>query len=138
MKAAISDFGSQSHAPLDKPLSSGGWAPAFSTDHGGEPQSLHTFHLSARGRVIPHADAAASFRNRRRMRMLWFATYETAAIIAMVVSTVVGISSRFADPSLTPLFCILPIAAATIAAVLPIVYFGDPKFRNGRRRRRTR
>jgi len=52
---------------------------------------------------------------------------ETFAIGLMVASIVAGVSARFADEALTPIFRVLPITAAVAAAILPILFFGDPK-----------
>jgi hypothetical protein len=56
---------------------------------------------------------------------------ELFAIGVMIASIVAGISARFANDSLTPIFRVLPISAAVVTAILPIVFFGDPK--RGRR-----
>jgi hypothetical protein len=75
-------------------------------------------------------DIAAIIRHRRRLRMLRFVAFETIAIGVMIVSAFAGISSRFAAESLTPIFRVLPVSAAIVAVILPIVFFGDPKRRN--------
>jgi hypothetical protein len=61
--------------------------------------------------------------------MMRFIAGEIVAIAVLAVSVLAGISERFAVESLTPIFRTLPIAAATIAAVLPILFFGHPKKR---------
>ena len=79
-------------------------------------------------------DIAGIIRHRRRLRMLRFISFETIAIGVAITSAIAGISSRFAAESLTPIFRVLPVGAAIVAVVLPIVFFGDPKRRNRARR----
>jgi hypothetical protein len=74
-------------------------------------------------------DPASVVRHRRRMRMARFIVAEIAAIAVLFGSVIAGISERFAVESLTPLFRTLPITAAIVAAVLPILFFGHPKRR---------
>jgi hypothetical protein len=66
--------------------------------------------------------------------MLYFIVLETMAIGVTIASAIAGISIRFAAESLTPVFRILPVGAAIVAAILPILFFGDPKRRNRTRR----
>jgi hypothetical protein len=66
--------------------------------------------------------------------MLYFIALETMAIGVTIASAIAGISIRFAAESLTPVFRILPVGAAVVAAILPILFFGDPKRRNRTRR----
>jgi pyrroline-5-carboxylate reductase len=61
--------------------------------------------------------------------MIRFIAAETVAIAVLVVSVLAGISERFASASLTPVFRALPITAAIVAAVLPILFFGGPQGR---------
>ena len=75
-------------------------------------------------------DELILFRKRRRTRRAWFLLAETLSLALLVGSVVAGISERYAADSLTPLFRILPIAAAMIAGLLPIIFFGH---RRGRR-----
>ncbi len=74
-------------------------------------------------------DAFALVRQRRKIRRRWFLFAETLSLIVMIGSVLAGISQRFAAESLTPLFRILPIAAALVAGILPIVYFSNPNRR---------
>jgi uncharacterized BrkB/YihY/UPF0761 family membrane protein len=83
-------------------------------------------------------DIAKIIRRRRRLRMLYFIILEALAIGLMITSAVAGISSRFAAESLTPIFRVLPISAAIVAVILPIIFFGDPKRRNRSRRNKKR
>lgn len=69
---------------------------------------------------------------RRRRRWAWFIAAEIGAGAFLVASVTAGISERFAAESLTPLFRVLPIAAASLVAILPILFFGDPKRRSRR------
>jgi hypothetical protein len=61
--------------------------------------------------------------------MAGFIASETFAIGIFVASVLAGISERFASESLTPIFRILPITAAAVAALLPILFFAFPKGR---------
>jgi hypothetical protein len=102
------------------------------------PAALQTLHLYARGRVLNGPRAAETFRDHRRMRKLRFFILEIIAVTITVLSVVAGISTRYLDDALTPVFRVLPISAATAAVVLPILYFGNPKFRKRRGRRSRR
>jgi uncharacterized membrane protein YfcA len=83
------------------------------------------------GRGAPNPlDLAAVARWKRRRRIAWFIAAEIGAIAFVVGSVAAGISERFAADSLTPIFRVLPIVGATIVAILPIVFFGDPKRRS--------
>jgi hypothetical protein len=80
-------------------------------------------------------DPAALIRHRRRVRMVRFIVCEAVTIAVMVGSAVAGISERFAAENFTPVFRVLPVSAAVVAVVLPIIFFGDPKRRSRPRRR---
>jgi hypothetical protein len=73
------------------------------------------------------------FRQRRRMRRRWFLFAETLSVAVLVGSVAAGISERFAADTLTPLFRVLPVAAAMVAGILPILFFANPN-RPSRRR----
>jgi hypothetical protein len=73
--------------------------------------------------------AARLVHRRRRMRLVRFMAAETLAIFVLIVSVLAAISERFASESLTPIFRALPITAAIVAAILPIVFFGGSKRR---------
>ena len=75
------------------------------------------------------AQIAALFRRRTRLRRIRFIICEALALAVMVASVGAGVSERFASDAFTPLFRILPIAAAAIATVLPILFFGHRKRR---------
>jgi hypothetical protein len=83
-------------------------------------------HASTQG-DLEWADPARIVRHRRRMRLARFIVFETIAIAVLFISVVAGVSERFVAESLTPLFRVLPITAAIVAAILPIFFFGDPK-----------
>jgi ABC-type lipoprotein release transport system permease subunit len=72
-------------------------------------------------------DLAVMARRRRRLRATRFIAFEAIAIAVLVLSVVAGISERFAAESLTPIFRMLPVIAAGVAALLPILFFGSPK-----------
>jgi hypothetical protein len=87
---------------------------------------------------VSQEDPAALIRHRRRVRTVRFIICEAVAIAVMVGSAVAGISERFAAENFTPLFRVLPVSAAVVAVVLPIIFFGDPKRRNRPRRREAK
>lgn len=72
----------------------------------------------------PHPMTA--LRQRRKLRRRWFLLAELLSIVVLTASVIAGISERFSAESLTPLFRVLPIAAALVAGILPIVYFSKP------------
>jgi hypothetical protein len=76
-----------------------------------------------------HGDAVAILRQRRRVRRRSFLLAEMLSLTVLIGSILAGISQRFAADSFTPLFRILPIAAALVAAILPIIYFSNPQRR---------
>jgi hypothetical protein len=82
------------------------------------------------------AIAAAIVRERRQRRLLRFALCEAAAILLTVASMLAGMSTRFLDESLTPLFRMLPIVGAAAATILPILFYGRPTGRVSRTRLR--
>lgn len=67
-----------------------------------------------------------ALRQRRKLRRRWFLLAELVSIAVFIASVIAGISERFSAESLTPLFRVLPIAAALVAGILPIVYFSNP------------
>lgn len=67
-----------------------------------------------------------ALRQRRKLRRRWFLLAELLSIAVLVASVIAGISERFSAEALTPLFRVLPIAAALVAGLLPIVYFSKP------------
>ena len=77
------------------------------------------------------ADAVAILRQRRKVRRRRFQLAEIFSLIILLGSIAAGVSQRFTAQPLTPLFRILPIAAALLAGILPIVYFSNPN-RRGR------
>jgi hypothetical protein len=87
---------------------------------------------------VSQEDPAALIRHRRRVRMARFIVCEAVAIAVMVFSALAGISARFAAENFTPVFRVLPVSAAVVAVVLPIIFFGDPKRRNRPRRREAK
>jgi hypothetical protein len=76
--------------------------------------------------VTAPPNALASYRRRRRTLRRWFLLAETLSLLVMVGSVVAGISERFAAESLTALFRVLPVAAAIVAGILPILFFSNP------------
>ena len=70
------------------------------------------------------AAGVALLRHKRRMRTVRFILFETIAIAVMVAS------ARFAPENLTPAFRVIPVTAATVAVILPILFFGNSKRRN--------
>lgn len=76
-------------------------------------------------------DTIAFMRQRRRARRRWFLVAEALSLAVLFGSVAAGISERFAAESLTPVFRVLPIAAAIVAGVLPILFFGNRQGRRG-------
>jgi hypothetical protein len=74
-------------------------------------------------------DIAEVVRRRRRMRLVRFIAAEVLVLSVLILSVLAGISERFSSESLTPILRALPITAAVVAAILPILFFGDPKRR---------
>jgi hypothetical protein len=79
------------------------------------------------------ADGVALLRHKRRMRTVRFIVAETIAIAVMIASALAGVSVRFAAENLTPIFRVIPVTAAAVAVILPILFFGNLKRRNRRR-----
>ena len=79
------------------------------------------------------AAGVALLRHKRRMRTIRFLVCEAIAIAVMVVSSLAATSLPFAAESLTPAFRMIPITAATVAVILPILFFWNPRRRNRRR-----
>jgi len=68
-----------------------------------------------------------SWRTRRRQKLLWFLAVESIVLLVMVLSVLAGVSARFASESLTPIFRVLPVAAAVGATIFPILFFGHKR-----------
>jgi hypothetical protein len=83
-------------------------------------------------------EIAGIIRHRRRVRLLYFIILEGVVIGLMIISAMAGISSRFAEESLTPIFRVVPVSAAIVSVILPIIFFGDPKRRNRSRHNNKR
>jgi hypothetical protein len=64
--------------------------------------------------------------SRRRRKLFRFILLETFAVIILLVSLVVGSSGQFAKETLTPLFEILIVGAATAVVVIAVVFYGRP------------
>ena len=69
-------------------------------------------------------------RQHRRVRFVRFIVCEMIAILILVATVVAGLSARFAAESYTPVFRILPIIVAIVAAIIPVLFYGNPKRRN--------
>jgi predicted PurR-regulated permease PerM len=81
-----------------------------------------------RPRIAPELVSLA--RRRRRARLLIFIIAESVVAVLTIAAMVAGISERFLTESFTGLFRMVPIIGAIVAALLPILFFGDPKRRN--------
>lgn len=79
------------------------------------------------------AAGVALLRRKRRMRAIRFIVCEAIAIAITVVSSLAATSVRFGAESLTPAFRVIPITAGTVAVILPILFFGNPRRRHRRR-----
>jgi hypothetical protein len=89
--------------------------------------------LKRRPPVSTPPNDLALFRQRRRARRRWFLLAEMLSLAVLVGSIVAGVSERFTAESLTPVFRVLPVAAAIVAGILPIIFFGSPNRRDGLR-----
>jgi hypothetical protein len=92
---------------------------------------IHSLEAPHRPSVVNPTDLATLARRQRRIRMARFVAAETFALGLTVASVIAGVSARFSDESLTPIFQVLPIVAAAAATILPIIFFGGLK--RGRR-----
>jgi hypothetical protein len=70
-----------------------------------------------------------ALQSQRRRKLAWFLFVESIAVSAMIVSILAGFSLRFASESWTPAFRVLPVTAAIIATVLPILFYGNSRKR---------
>ena len=80
--------------------------------------------------LFPEAFGASgpkSSRKRRRQKFVWFLAVESVAVLVMTVSILAGLSLRFSSESWTPVFRVLPVTAAVIAALLPILFYGNAR-----------
>ncbi|MDQ6859655.1 MAG: hypothetical protein M3032_00650, partial [Verrucomicrobiota bacterium] len=59
----------------------------------------------------------SAVRERRRARVIRFIVLESIALILTVASVCAGLSVRFADDSLTPIFRFLPVTCAVLAGL---------------------
>jgi predicted PurR-regulated permease PerM len=84
--------------------------------------------LSKRRPLAP--ELAALARQRRRARLVIFIIAESLVVGLTVAAMVAGMTERFLAESFTGGFRFVPIAGAFIAAILPILCFGNPKRRN--------
>jgi len=75
------------------------------------------------------AAGVALLRRKRRMRAVRFVVGEVIAIAVAVVSSLAATSARFGAENLTPAFRVIPITAATVAVILPILFFANPRRR---------
>jgi predicted PurR-regulated permease PerM len=90
-----------------------------------EPEAMP---LAAKRPFAPELSALA--RQRRRARLAMFIIAESLVVAFTIAAMVAGVSERFLAESFTSMFRIVPIAGAFLAAILPILFFGDPKRRN--------
>ena len=89
---------------------------------------------SSDGSAAYEESPAAVIRRHRQVVMQRFIVCETLVVAVMAASVIAGISGRFATALPTPLFSIVPIGAAIIGTIIPILFFGGPKSRPRTRR----
>ena len=75
-------------------------------------------------------ELAALSRQRRRARLLIFIIAEGFVVTLTLAAMVAGVSQRYLAESFTGVFRTVPIVGAFLAAILPILFFGNPKRRN--------
>ena len=75
-------------------------------------------------RNAPPDSPVALLRRRRRTKFIRFVLVESLAVAVMIGFGLAGMASDTASESLTPLFRILPIAAAVAATLIPILFYG--------------
>jgi hypothetical protein len=84
-------------------------------------------------RLLPPAAGGGLSRrameSRRRRKFVWFMVVESIAGGLIVASILAGLSLRFASESWTPVFRVLPVGAAIIATIVPILFYGNSRRR---------
>lgn len=88
----------------------------------GSKTSNYTWELGVRA----PADSKTLIGQRRRRRFALFLVVEAAAIVLFVGSLLTSVLTPFAAESFTPFFRVIPIGSAIVAAVVPILFFGNP------------
>ncbi len=74
----------------------------------------------------------ARIRRRRSFNLDWnsrfvrFMTYEVAALLVLIISAVLGIRHRLPEDPLSTVTKLLLIAAAVVAAIIPVIFYGLP------------
>ena len=63
------------------------------------------------------------FRRRRKLKMRRFVIYEMVAVAILLPLAIIGLTQHFTTPALVWIMNILTIAAAVVAAVIPIAFF---------------
>jgi hypothetical protein len=71
--------------------------------------------------------ARRALESRRRRKFAWFLVVESIAGGLILASILAGLSLRFASESWTPVFRVLPVSAAVIATVVPILFYGNSR-----------
>src|SRR5687768_16738050 len=94
------------------------FAPSVTSRNGNEPRP------GSNGEAPASVELARLARNRRRMRLVRFILAESLAVTVLAGSVMAGLSERFAAESLTAVFRVVPILAAAVATILPILFFG--------------
>lgn len=78
----------------------------------------------------PEADGGSLRRasnSRRRRKFFWFLLVESIVGSLIVTSILAGLFVRVASESWTPLFRVVPIGAAAIATIVPILFYGNSR-----------
>jgi hypothetical protein len=84
--------------------------------------------LTRRPPIAP--ELATLARRRRRTRLVIFLVAESVVAVLTFAAMAAGMSERFLAESFSGIFRTVPIVGAFLAALLPILFFGDPKRRN--------
>jgi hypothetical protein len=92
-------------------------------------------HRSTQGVISPQTYPVL-VRERRRVRTTRFIVCEALAIGLLLGSMLAAFSTNFATGHPRPFLKMLPILAAAIATLIPVLFFGNPKRRNRGRRAR--
>jgi hypothetical protein len=71
--------------------------------------------------------ARRALESRRRRKFAWFLVVESIAGGLSLASILAGLSLRFASESWTAVFRVLPVSAAVIATVVPILFYGNSR-----------
>jgi fatty acid desaturase len=72
----------------------------------------------------PADPSRSAIKSRHRSKLVVFIVAESIAIAVLIVSILMGLSLHSASEFWAPVLRVLPVGAAAVAAILPIVFFG--------------